>query len=164
LHKKAQNYCLFAHSHFEDLKEKQAKKKIESKMAPKMLSSKRRNSMAQNLRNYMAKQEQTRLQIENQLIDDITTLQLERLTGYFVYSFLIFSVYIWLYSFYKMYKIYERDSRFSFGITFVLILDYNIYIYMLKELNFTVKKRYYVYIVLVLMFFSPLTVFKYYIS
>jgi hypothetical protein len=133
-------------------------------MAPKMLSSKRRNSMAQNLRNYMAKQEQTRLQIENQLIDDITTLQLERLTGYFVYSFLIFSVYIWLYSFYKMYKIYERDSRFSFGITFVLILDYNIYIYMLKELNFTVKKRYYVYIVLVLMFFSPLTVFKYYIS
>ncbi len=163
MHKKAQNYCLFAHSHFEDLKEKQAKK-IESKMAPKMLSSKRRNSMAQNLRNYMAKQEQTRLQIENQLIDDITTLQLERLTGYFVYSFLIFSVYIWLYSFYKMYKIYERDSRFSFGITFVLILDYNIYIYMLKELNFTVKKRYYVYIVLVLMFFSPLTVFKYYIS
>ena len=133
-------------------------------MAPKMLNSKRRNSMAQNLRNYMAKQEQARLQVQNQLLDDFAELQFERLAAYFVYSFLIFSVHVWLYSLYRIYKIYEKDSRILSLHPVLLFLDYYAYKLMLKQLEFKVKKRYYVYIVLILIFFSPLTVLKYYIS
>ena len=130
-----------------------------------MLNSKRRNAMAQNLRNYMTKQNQTRLLAESKLVAEIESEQFEdRLKAYLVYTLLACMVIFWIMSFQRIYRIYERDSKFSYFTVVLMVVMTFFYKYALNEIKFTLKKRHYAYIVLAVIFFSPLTTLKYVLS